>query len=95
MSLTDVLHELLLPISDVLEKFRYINALNQTTERLYWHLNHHLYSLDVQTTGSSTLRWAAKTGSRHMAWLSLTDGADIEAQDLVRIPCRLRCLGFY
>jgi hypothetical protein len=95
MSLTDLPHELLLSISDLLEKFCDINALNRTIKRLYWHLNHHLYSLDVQTTGGQALRWAAKHGSRHTAWLSLTEGADIEALDRVTIPCRLRCLGFY
>jgi hypothetical protein len=95
MSLPNLPHELLLSISDVLEKFRYINALNRTSKRLYSHLNHHLYSLDVRTRGGSALRWAAKHESKHTARLSLAEGADIEALDLVTIPCRLRCLGFY
>lgn len=41
------------------------------------------------------MRWAAKHGSRRTAWLSLVEGANIEALDLEMIPNGLKCLGFH
>ncbi|KAF2803741.1 ankyrin [Mytilinidion resinicola] len=93
-SLPNLPHELLLSISDLLVRFRYINALAQTNKRLYWHLNNYLYSLDVHVTGGSALIWAAQRGLRRTAWLSLAEGADIEASNVVTIPRQLGCLSF-
>jgi Ankyrin repeats (many copies) len=94
MSLPDIPHELLLSISELLEQFRYINALAQTNKRLYWHLNSYLYSLDVHVTGGSALMWAAQRDLRRTAWLSLAEGADTEASNVVTVPRSLRCLDF-
>ena len=38
--------------------------------------------------------WAAKRGLKRTAWLSLAEGADIEALHIVMIPHQLRCLDF-
>jgi hypothetical protein len=38
--------------------------------------------------------WATQRGLRRTAWLSLAEGADIEALNVVTIPRLLRCLGF-
>jgi hypothetical protein len=94
MSLPALPLELLLEIGKLLERFGYINALARTNKRLYWHLNNHLYFLDVQVTGGSALMWATQRGLRRTAWLSLAEGADIEALNVVTIPRPLRCLGF-
>ena len=94
MSLPDIPLELLLEIGKLLERLSYINALARTNKRLYWHLNSHLYFLDVQVTGGSALMWATQRGLRRTAWLSLAEGADIEALNVVTIPPPLRCLGF-
>jgi hypothetical protein len=94
MSLPDLPHELLLSICELLGKTRYINSLAQTNNQLYWHLNAYLYSMDVRATKGSALTWAAQQGLRRTAWLSLTEGADIEASRMGTIPHPLRDLGF-
>ena len=71
-----------------------LNALVRVTKRLYWHLNDYLYRFDVRTTGGSALTWAARRGLKRTAWLSLSEGAEIEATQQVLIPRPLKCLGF-
>jgi len=94
MSLCRLPYELLLSITESLGPLRDINALVRTNKQLYGYLNDYLYRFDVQATGGSALLWAAKHGSRRTAWLSLAEGADIEALHAVLIPRQLRCLGF-
>ncbi|PVH91543.1 ankyrin [Periconia macrospinosa] len=94
MSLPNLPRELLLSISDILHRLRYINTLAQTNRRLYWQLNSYLYSLDVHATGGSALAWAAQSGLRKTAWLSLAGGANTEAVNPITIPRSLECLGF-
>ena len=94
MSLPDLPHELLLSIGDLLDRCRDINALARTNRQLYWHLNSYLYRLDMQATGGSVLIWAAKRGLKRTAWLSLAEGASIEAPHAVTMPPALGCLGF-
>jgi hypothetical protein len=94
MSLSKLPYELLLSITELINPLRDINALVRTNKWLYHYLNDYLYRLDVQATGGSVLMWAAKRGSKRTAWLSLAEGADIEALHAVMIPCQLRCLGF-
>ncbi|KAH6675964.1 hypothetical protein B0J14DRAFT_587730 [Halenospora varia] len=94
MSLPKLPYELLLSITELLDPLRDINALVRTNKRLYRYLNDYLYRLDVQATGGSVLMWAAKRGSKRSAWLSLAEGADIEALHTVMIPRQLSCLGF-
>jgi hypothetical protein len=95
MSLLNLPHELILSISDCLAKLCYISALARTNQKLYWHLVRHLYSLDVLQTGGSALTWAAQHGFRRTTWLSLAEGADIEAPRLVHIPRLLRHLDIH
>jgi hypothetical protein len=92
MSLLNLPHELLLSICDCLAELRCVSALAQTNQKLYWHLVHYLYTLDVLRTGGSALTWAAQNGSRRTAWLSLAGGADIETPRLVQIPLLLKHL---
>ena len=87
-------YELLLSIMESVEPLRDINALVRTNKRLYGYLNGCLYRFDVQVTGGSALLWAAEHGSRRTAWLSLAEGADIEALHRILIPQQLSCLGF-
>lgn len=94
MSLPTLPYELLLAVCDLLQEFRYINALVQTNKRLYWHLNSHLYSLDVRKTNASALLWAAQHGTRRTALLSLTEGADIERPYQDILPHTLTALSF-
>jgi hypothetical protein len=94
MSLPTLPFDLLLEITMLLGRFRDLNALTQTNKLLYLKLNSHLYFLDVQVTGGSVLVWAAQQGFRRTAWLSLAEGANIEALSEVRLPNPLRRLGF-
>lgn len=53
-SLPDPRPELLLSISNLLERLRDVNAVARGNKQLYWHLNDYLYRLEVRATGGSS-----------------------------------------
>src|SRR5947208_1354231 len=80
MPLPDLANELLLSVAETFNRLSDLNAFARTSQRLYFLLNSYLYRIDVQQGGSSALLWAAEHGQEGTAQLSLTEGADREAE---------------
>jgi len=76
LSLTD---ELLLSVADNLTRESDINALAQTSRRLYSVLNLVLYRYAVQRCNHSALHWAAFRGFSSIVCMLLAEGASVRA----------------
>ena len=77
MSLLSLSNELLLEIASYFKYGSDINALMQTTGRLYWLLNTYLYRHNMRYFESSALKWAIRNGVAPVVQKMLDEGIPV------------------